>query len=73
MKNALKGKSFWALEHWKAKTITKYSFNVKLLKVYHIKGKKVHPDSDMHYIDDIVKISDDSGHIMYARKSEIIF
>ncbi|MCF6205415.1 MAG: hypothetical protein L3J47_00780 [Sulfurovum sp.] len=73
MKHALRNKAFWNLEHWNAKTILNKSVNAKLLKVYHIKGKKVAPESDWHYIDDIIKISDGSGNVAYVRKSEVIF
>ena len=73
MKHALRSETLWRLEHFNAKTILSKNVNVKLLKIYHIKGKSVGPDSNWHYIDDIVKIVGKDGLIMYARKSEITF
>jgi len=73
MKDALRGKAFWSLEHYNSKDIMSKSVDVNFLRIIHIKGKRVHPESSMHYIDDIVKISDDGGNIYYAKKSDVIF
>jgi len=71
IKKALQSEVQWHIAAFDEGILTE-SVNVRLLKIYPMKGKKISKSSNRYYIDDIVKISDD-GTIYFARKSEVIF